>query len=860
LDGYLHFAQDALGDFYRQRRFLEASLEIMELKLERKKAVVVALKFLLLTILFPISSAEAIPRSHLAASGNIPEIPLSSSELMGKYVIALEQHLAFSESHWHDYSATIPDSGYFGRGTCVEFGIRTTTYYSYVYAFLYKYSPNDLISGKYSKADLRERVIQSLRYLIATHKSINGGNCAQGGQWGQVWQSSMWSTRMGMAAWMVWDELDVAMQNQLRVLITDEADFLLPQVPPHNLDGDTKAEENGWDSNVLSLASAMFPQDERAYLWDEKAKEFMMNTLSVPSDLTNDTMVDGRPIAEWVQGPNLYSDFTSENHYIFHPVYIMVPIGELGNSAVVYAYGDKPVPAAAAHHVLDVWENVLKVITLADGEWFYPNGLTWMIHDYEHLSTLSWLATFFDNEEAALMESRTAAYLERRQNLQSDGSFFGELVDVGELREAVQAARLVDSYLYHWFWGAGEGDTQVSWEQIEEQVIGVTYFPNSEIVMQRSEEKIASFSWENKIMGVFTPQSKRHLDSPYVTLPYQSGFVGNRTLSNEADNLEVITRTVRYETDFFTTSGSLLEDDGAITHHLSFTSLPGAGVVYLEKLVANNALEIEADFGMPMGIEIGGAASITRTIYSDNDAVIWDGTASYAPAGTWINIDDRLGVITDQEDLFLSEQEKIRGANQSLLYGFYQNSPQLFDVGEVIASRAALILGDTGQTDTAAAASHFDQLVLDEGWLGVSVDEVDSRWLVASNFFGSESIQSVITTTTGAPIIPGSNLVQAEGTQYTFSLPQGETVVLPVHGFLACEAQITAQWTSDIMQLVLYHDGSHSVQCDVILIDDGQEIMGAVLLRPDLRYRVCIQEGKMVFLDHHIYLTFVARP
>ncbi len=338
-----------------------------------------------------------------------------NAQIPGLYLDELERHVPYAESQWHDFSSM----GYFGRGTCVERGVRTAANYAYVYAFLYVHSLSDQFSGV-PRDRVLEHAIRTIGYLASSHKSVAKAACADGRQWGLVWQSAMWSSQLGMAAWMLWDKLDSDTKADVQVVITNEADQIASRTPPFAEYGDTKAEENGWDSNIVSLAPAIFPHDPRSAAWDFSAKEYMMNTLSVAQDLRDRTVVEGRPVSDWVHGANLHSDYTAENHNIFHPVYNMVTLHELGNSALAYGYSGREVPATVRHHVLDVWENVLKTIVLADGEWVYPNGLDWMIHDYEHLPTFAWLATYFQDSSAALIESRLAAYLHLRQSLQID--------------------------------------------------------------------------------------------------------------------------------------------------------------------------------------------------------------------------------------------------------------------------------------------------------------------------------------------------------------------------------------------------------------------------------------------------------
>src|SRR5258706_8396968 len=71
-----------------------------------------------------------------------------------------------------------------------------------------------------------------------------------------------------------------------------------------NTPGDTKAEENAWNSRMLSVAVAMMPNNATSQLWRAKASELMVSSFARPSDLTNTTVLDGESVANWLHGYN----------------------------------------------------------------------------------------------------------------------------------------------------------------------------------------------------------------------------------------------------------------------------------------------------------------------------------------------------------------------------------------------------------------------------------------------------------------------------------------------------------------------------------------------------------------------------
>jgi len=799
---------------------------------------------------------------------------ISEQELLTLYLSSVERHVSYAESLWHDYSAVLPHTGYFGDGTSgntanrityfgdgtsIVYGIRTAADYAYMYAFLYITSQQAKFSGS-PKSFIKEHAIETIRYLANTHKSVGEANCADGQQWGLVWESALWSTRFGMAAWMLWDELDADIQSKVQTVIVNEADLIASREPPFAEYINTYAEENGWDSNIVSLAASMFPDNPKSLTWDFKAREYMMNTLSVAYDLSDTTVVAGWTVSEWVHGANLHPDYTVENHGIFHPVYNMVTLNELGNSAVSYAYGGKDVPITIEHHVLDVWGNVLKAIVLADGEWAYPNGLDWMIHDYEHLPAFAWLATYFKDPAAAMLERRLAQYMTTRQSLQDDGSFFGRLNDIAELRESVQAARVVDSYLYHQFWGPSP-DKVVSWEELEQTQLGTHLFEYCGIALHRTAAKVATFSWLNRIMGLVIPQSKSYLNAPYVTLPYEKSFVGSREVIGVSPDMSLITYTVQLDNNWFATTGSLAENESTITHHLSFVSFPGHSVVYMEQLLAASTIQITVEHGIPLGIEMDAMSGLTRTIYAENNMFVSDGTEIITVPGEWTNLDDRLGMIVKGgHGIAFGENVPRYGAEQRLLVGSYSTIPTSYIAGQVIADRSALILSDVDHGTTAALADKFSPVDLGEGWKGVMVSDLDDLWLVVSNFFGTAPISGTLSSPRGEPVLEGQNSISELGTVVYLSLETGSTAVLPIDGYVRSEADVLAEWDGNDRQFSLINPNLEPTAAEVSFISAGQWVTGTCTLWPGKEYSVDLIDGEVVFsTEWYIYLPTVVK-
>ena len=244
--------------------------------------------------------------------------PLSERELVRTYESLMRDACRHADSEWHEWQAD-PRTGHWGTGISDgNEGMRAISQMVLTCGALLKYS--HALSGD-ERRDLRTKAIGAIRYAASTHLT-GTQKCTDGKQWGGNWQSAMWTGTLAFGAWLMWDDLDPDLRKDVERVIASESDRFLPNKSPTGRWFDTKAEENGWTLICLSAAANMFPSHPHADAWNEKAIEYMMNTLSAPKDLKDETVVDGRRVNEWIPAPNLHPDFTLENHGFFHPAYV----------------------------------------------------------------------------------------------------------------------------------------------------------------------------------------------------------------------------------------------------------------------------------------------------------------------------------------------------------------------------------------------------------------------------------------------------------------------------------------------------------------------------------------------------------
>ena len=220
---------------------------------------------------------------------------------------------------------------------------------------------------------------------------------------------------------MGWDSLSSSTRTAVAKTVEHEANRFLNDTVPYwtapdgtvNYPGDTKAEENAWNARILAVAQAMMPDHPNVAQWREKASELLVSSYSRPSDLTNTTLVDGKPVKDWINGYNVFEDGVAINHYRVHPDYDLttlnlintitcspanqyIPQSTYFNSDVVYnaITGINFTPGTSPYGTSDIQspggtmyrKSVVSGVTLYNPDVYFPNGTDWSTKRYENYS------------------------------------------------------------------------------------------------------------------------------------------------------------------------------------------------------------------------------------------------------------------------------------------------------------------------------------------------------------------------------------------------------------------------------------------------------------------------------------------
>ena len=240
----------------------------------------------------------------------------------------------------------------------------------------------------------------ALDYCIKITRSIaylHRVNLGDGG-WGGTPQSGWWTATAGLTAWLTWELYDEKSQEMIRKMVEWEANYLMNRTVPYYrkkdgtivTPGDTKGEENAWDTTVLFFACAMMPNHENYHKWYNKGLEFAISSYAHPNDMESDSIINGKPLKEWLNGSNTEENFTVVNHNRIYPEYSAGSRLLLWNAAALTLAG-KPTPEAVFFNCDKVYRAVVEVEFASppylapggtsykpgDGDIYYPQGGSW---------------------------------------------------------------------------------------------------------------------------------------------------------------------------------------------------------------------------------------------------------------------------------------------------------------------------------------------------------------------------------------------------------------------------------------------------------------------------------------------------
>ncbi len=321
---------------------------------------------------------------------------------------------------------------------------------------------------KVTEEELTVRTARLIKGLVAIHK-------ANGGEWGDHWQSSLWAALLGRAAWMLWESVDDETREMVCNVVVFEADRFIREgyrVPYWNgKGGDSKAEENSWEAMILQQAIAMLPDHQNVIRWKRVCSELQISAYARISDMEKtQPVLDGRSPKEWLGGYNLREDGIVINHGLVHNDY-MSSIAHLQMQGfLVSSLADTPVSETTDFNFDVIYRTMVTkhfnsppykapggtMYIPGKAEQYYPQGTDWSTLRFTCFLGLDTFADVLEYDKglphkASHWRKLRAEKILEMQSRHADGRMYAQ----GEFdsypgREQMVLWMLGDSYLLQW--------------------------------------------------------------------------------------------------------------------------------------------------------------------------------------------------------------------------------------------------------------------------------------------------------------------------------------------------------------------------------------------------------------------------
>ncbi len=758
----------------------------------------------------PTESDVASPTEGVIDNVFVPEGQMKSDLLA-----MLARFSEYMSNDWYQCAApnSIDEScGFFkgeSSGQANEAGVRTNADLSMICAFLAKYgkAAGVALPAGVTWSRIEELAMKSLVFAYSTHKANKLKVCAGNTQyWGStstsdaVWESSLWAMSVAYSAYFQWEKLTDQQKQHIYAMLKAECNYELYRSIPTGYNGDTKAEENGWEADILAATLGLFPNDPLAPKWFDRLREFAVNSYSHYSDASNQTIIDPeydtKTVADLYKGNNLYGDYTLQNHNLFHTSYQNVVMQELGEAALalkMFQQGihgtEKWKTNALMHNNQEVMDRVMNWLALADGELAMPNGNDWSLFLYDQITSYTTQACFQRDANALMLENLAYKQIKARQTTTSDGSWLLR-PDVSARRMGVEAHRVMMTYLMHDMLSTADLEP-TDWEDFRSARSEAKLLPYQNVVRAYTKDRFSTFSWSTGLKSYTGYFAANNPDKNKIVVPYRANNTGNITgwyeVNGQSTNATpVVSGIYDLKGDGYVMNGELNVNGNTLNNRFAIYSTPGNSLIYLDYVTANSAATITAEKGGLLAISTDELTKLSRTLYyaKGQDGITHkqlDGSTLTLMESDWVNIDNELGVVGQNGKMIAFGD---RGANNSIytskLYPMYSNQSRSVAAGTKVDCRNLVYYSSVDAEITAQMNKKLQVLAgqLPAGWNGVIAADPDgTMYLLACNFKGTTESASLtgISCELGAPVFQEETTITDSKSSATLSCRQNHS-------------------------------------------------------------------------------------
>jgi hypothetical protein len=397
-----------------------------------------------------------------------------------------------------------------------------------------------------------------------------------------------------------------------------------------------------------------------------------------------------------------------------------------------YTYAHRPVPQAATHHLMDTW-GMLRTLLLPCGESARPQGMDWELHGLQSINLLASLGTRMNDPVAVDMEKVVLQRMRTWQEMQN-GDLAVPGSSLGFTRHSIVAEQTAYGFLAHKLFPLERDRVRLLRLPAENKAAmnrrtpeGVWEHHSVGVIVHRTESKLLTFSWKNRIMGTLIPTGEGHLGNPHFTVPILDGFVGSTELSAGDTKIRVAEYSWQETPTGFETTGVLLTNGGQVRQTIKVSSIGEKTVVYQDRLTALSDVSVTRELGVPFGIENDRLSGGKRTLYHEDGTMIFDWEKPQPPVaipGRWANVDGRLGVVTVAGSGMTYSQAAGYNAQAvcaDILYGSFSDQPCSYKAGDEVANRTVIFVTWATPEETSALA---ESSRIEDGHLHLRLPEV----------------------------------------------------------------------------------------------------------------------------------------
>ena len=757
-----------------------------------------------------------------------------------------------------------------------EDGVRPNADLSMICAFLVKYGKDkvDLPAGV-TWTDLEQMAMKSLVFAYSTHKANKLKVCSGNNYWGStstsdyVWESSLWAMSVAYSAFFQWDKLSDTQKGYIEKLLKSECNYELNRSIPTGYNGDTKAEENGWEVDVLAATLGLFPNDALAPKWFARLREFAINSYSHKDDANDNTIIDPeydkKTVADLYKGQNLFDDYTLQNHNFFHTSYQNVVMQELGEAALALklfqqkTIGEEKWKTNALMHNNDkVMKEVLNWLALADGELAMPNGNDWSLFLYDQITSYTTNACFLGDPDALMLENMAYKYIKARQTTTKDGSWLLRS-DIGARRMGVEGHRVMMTWLMHEMMSTAE-TTPTLWNDFNQRYAQAKIFPCQNIVRAATDDRFTCFSWSAGKQSYTGYIAANSADKNKIIVPYRENNTGNflgwYTVNGKQTNATAVVNGIyRLRGNSYTMNGELNTNDGALNNRFAIYSTPGNAVIYTDYVRANAAVNITKAHGGLMAVSVDELMRTKRTLYYNDTHKQSDGSAFMTLNSHWVNIDNALGVVNvDDSVMGFGDRANNNSIMTAKLYSAYSAKNRQVKAGEIVDKRNIIYYSNINAANTKAAYTASVSLKdnVAEGWNGVIATDVDSlgnggtSYLLLANFCGDSRCSLKNVQVAGkAPVFTVETKVTDSKSEATFALDANHSLGDILHYSVAGSQIKAVQDATDSTMIYVANLASKDNTIEVYYAGNGVDVSSKIVLKAGQTVSLVFRNGKL---------------